>query len=199
MNNHSPHMEPRRFDDDCMKWTILESEYIVQRPWLTARRDKVRLPDGRVHPEYYVLEYPEWVNIIAETTDGQIILERQYRHGNQRVATEIPAGCVEPGEQPLQAAQRELWEETGYTGGEWISLGILSPNSSAMTNYNHPFLARGVRKTSGQHLDATEDIHVFLAPKEEVLAMLRRGDFLQALMVAPLWRYFAEYTSLLQK
>lgn len=187
------------FDDDGMKWQTLESEYIVRRPWLTARRDRVQLPDGRIHPEYYVLEYPEWVNIIAETTDGQIVLERQYRHGIRRVATEIPAGCVEPGEQPLAAAQRELWEETGYTGGEWTALGILSPNSSAMNNYNHTFLARGVVKTSAQHLDATEDIHVFLRAPEEVLDMLRRGDFLQALMVAPLWRYFAEYTDLLRR
>ena len=62
------------------KWKILSSEYLVQRPWLTARRDVAELPDGRVNHEYYVLEYPDWVNIIAITKDGRIVMERQYRH-----------------------------------------------------------------------------------------------------------------------
>ena len=63
------------------KWRTVESEYLIQRPWLTARRDKVELPDGRVHPEYYVLEYPDWVNVIAITEDGQFVMVEQYRHG----------------------------------------------------------------------------------------------------------------------
>ena len=62
------------------KWTILESEYLIKRPWLTARRDVAQLPDGRINHEYYVLEYPDWVNIIAITEDGDFVLERQYRH-----------------------------------------------------------------------------------------------------------------------
>ena len=62
------------------KWTILESEYLIKRPWLTARKDVAQLPDGRINHEYYVLEYPDWVNIIAITEDGDFVLERQYRH-----------------------------------------------------------------------------------------------------------------------
>ena len=61
------------------KWRTVESEYLIQRPWLTARRDKVELPDGRVHPEYYVLEYPDWVNVIAIIEDGQFVMVKQYR------------------------------------------------------------------------------------------------------------------------
>ena len=77
---------PMHFHDDHLRWTTLSSEYLIRRPWLTARRDKVQLPDGRVHPEYYVLEYPGWVNVIAETKEGLLVLERQYRHGLGQVS-----------------------------------------------------------------------------------------------------------------
>lgn len=186
------------FNDDHLRWKILSTEYLIRRPWLTARKDQVQLPDGRVHPEYYVLEYPGWVNVIAETKEGLLVLERQYRHGLGQVSTEICAGCIEEGEDPLTAAQRELWEETGYTGGRWTLLTTLSPNASAMNNLSYSFLAQGVEQTSTQHLDPNEDIHVFLATKEDTLDMLRQGQFLQALMVAPLWQFFAEHTDLLK-
>ncbi len=74
-----------------MKWEVLESEYLHRRPWLTVRRDKVRLPDGTVHPEYYVLEYPTWVNVIALTPEGKFVMVKQYRHGLGIVATELCA------------------------------------------------------------------------------------------------------------
>ncbi len=177
---------------DIEKWKTLSSEYLFKRPWLTARRDAVQLPNGTINEEYYVLEYPDWINIIAITEDGRMILERQYRHAIDRVDYEIPAGVVEEGEEPMDAAKRELEEETGYTGGEWTHLHSISPNASTMNNLSHTFIAKGVKKTTKQHLEATEDISVYLVPQEEVLQMLKQGKFMQALMVAALWRYFAE-------
>ena len=94
-------------DKKLSKWKVLDREYIIQRPWLTARRDKVELPDGRIIEEYYVLEYPDWVNVIALTKDGQFIMETQYRHGLGVNSIELPCGVMEKGEQPLEAAQRE--------------------------------------------------------------------------------------------
>ena len=67
-------------DEKEMRWRTLSSETLIARPWLTARRDKVELPDGSIYDEYYVLHYPTWINVIAETEDGRLILERQYRH-----------------------------------------------------------------------------------------------------------------------
>ena len=174
------------------KWRVLSSEYLIKRPWLTARRDVAELPDGRINHEYYVLEYPDWVNIIAVTKDGRIVMERQYRHGLGNTCYELPCGVIEAGETPLEAAKRELQEETGYAGGEWKEWMTLSPNPATSTNLAHSFLAVGVEKVSGQHLDATEDIDVYLLSQDEVRELLAENQILQALMAAPLWKYFYE-------
>ena len=128
--------------DKELLWKTLDSEYLINRPWLTARRDKVELPNGKRFDEYYVLEYPTWVNVVAITKDGKMILERQYRHALGVVSTEIVAGCVEKGETPLEGARRELEEETGYTGGTWTQLMTLAPNPSTMTSLCHCFSCR---------------------------------------------------------
>ena len=174
------------------KWKILKSEYLIQRPWLTARRDHVKLPDGREIHDYYVLEYPDWVNVIAITKDGQFVMERQYRHALGRTSFELPCGVMEKGEEPLEAIQRELLEETGYGGGEWRHLMDLSANSSTMNNMTHCFVATGVEKISNPHLDATEDLEVHLLSRDEVWELLNTNQLVQSLMVAPLWRYFSE-------
>lgn len=174
-----------------IKWKILESEYIIKRPWLTARRDKLELPDGRVIDEYYVLEYPDWVNVIAITKEGQFVMERQYRHASGIYSTELPCGVMEEGEEPLEAAKRELLEETGYSGGNWSKLMTLSPNPGSMTNSAHCFLAVGVEKRAEQSLDENEDLTVLLMSESEVKALLENGGICQALMVAPLYRYFS--------
>ena len=171
------------------EWKVLESEYLVRRPWLTARRDRLELPDGRIIPEYYVLEYPDWVNVIAITKDGQFIMERQYRHAARKISLELPCGVMEEGETPLEAAQRELLEETGLGGGQWKKLMELSPNPSAMSNTTHCFLAIGVEKIAEQHLDETEELSVLFMTKEEVKRMLNENQICQALMVAPLYKY----------
>lgn len=179
-------------EHDDKKWEILGSEYLIRRPWLTARRDHVRLPDGVENKEYYVLEYPDWVNVIAITVDGKFVMERQYRHGLQWTGYEICAGVCESGENPLEAAKRELWEETGFGGGEWKLQMTISANTSTMTNLCHCFVATGVERISEQHLEATEDISVHLLTVDEVRNLLVGNEIRQALMAAPLWKYFAE-------
>lgn len=174
------------------KWKSLCSEYIIKRPWLTARRDKIELPDGRIIPEFYVLEYPEWVNVIAITTDGKFVMERQYRYAADSTNYEIPCGVMEQGETPLEAAMRELKEETGYGGGQWRELMCISANPTSMTNMTHCFVATGVEKVSDQHLDATEELEVHLLSQDEVQALLRNNEMIQSLMIAPLLRFFMD-------
>jgi 8-oxo-dGTP pyrophosphatase MutT (NUDIX family) len=172
-------------------WKILESEYLVKRPWLTARRDKVELPDGRVNDEYYVLEYPDWVNVIAVTEDGMFVMESQYRHGLGAACYEIPCGVIEEGEDPLEAGMRELLEETGYSGGTWRKVMTMSVNPGSMNNMIHCYLAEGVVKTDGQNLDATEDLSVHLMTREEVKELLDADKIVSSQQSAPLWKYFS--------
>ena len=111
------------------KWKVLTSEYLAREPWFTVRHESLELPDGRRIPDYYVLEYPDWINVIAITRDGRFVFIDQYRHGLGETSYEIPAGVSEPSDgSKLAAAQRELAEETGYGGGEWRLLMTVSAN-----------------------------------------------------------------------
>ncbi len=176
---------------DIQKCKILDSEYLIRRPWLTARKDKLELPDGRIIDEYYILEYPVWVNIIAIDENGDFVMVEQYRHGLGEVFTELCAGVVEEGELPEEAARRELLEETGYSGGKWTLLNKICQNPSTCTNYTYCFLAEGVKRTDTQHLDKTEDVAIKILPCAELLQMLQNDEIKQSLMAAPLWHYFA--------
>lgn len=178
-------------EDEKMKWETLSSEYLFRRPWLTARRDVVRLPNGTVYDEYCVLEYPMWINVIAITPEGKFVMVKQYRHGLGIVATELCAGVAEKGEDPLTTAQRELLEETGFGGGEWELSMVISANPSSQNNLSYSFIARDVERIAEQHLDETEDIRVELLSEDEVWDMLVNDNMKQALMAAPLWKYFA--------
>ena len=93
-------------EEKDMKCTTRSSEYLIRRPWMTVRKDVVVHPDGRVQPEYYVLEYPDFINVIAITTDGRIIMEQQWRQAVGEVSLEIPAGVVEKGETPKRRDSR---------------------------------------------------------------------------------------------
>ena len=181
----------KSMNNDNKKWKVLDSEYLIKRPWLTARRDKLELPDGRIMDEYYVLEYPDWVNVIAITKHGQFVMEKQYRHGLGVYSTELPCGVMEKGEDPMEAAKRELLEETGYSGGNWSKLMTLSPNPGSMSNLAHCFLAVGVEKTAQQSLDENEELEVLLMSEDDVRSLLKDGGICQALMVAPLYKYFS--------
>lgn len=176
------------------KCTVLHSEYLSRKPWYTVRHERLALPDGRIIPDYYVFEYPDWVNITAIDREGRFVMIDQYRHGLGETSYEIPAGVIETSDStPLEAARRELFEETGYGGGTWRLLTSISANPATQNNITHCFLATGVERIGTQHLDATEDIGVHLFTRSEVLGLLRTDSIRQALMAAPLWRYFAEF------
>ncbi|MDE5805956.1 MAG: NUDIX hydrolase [Paramuribaculum sp.] len=176
--------------EDAAQWKVLSSEYIVQRPWLTARKDVLQMPDGRVNPEFYVLEYPSWVNVIARDREGRFVMVRQYRHGLGAMSTELVAGVVEAGEEPEAAARRELMEEAGYGGGRWTLQAVISGNPSTTNNLTYCFLAEDVELLGSQHLDATESIEPLLLSRDELMDLMMSDEMKQSLMLAPLWRYF---------
>lgn len=178
--------------DKDMKWKTLSQKYLIEKPWLTARVDKVELPTGAIIDEYYVLEYPDWVNTIAITKDGMFVFVRQYRYAIGKTVNELCAGVIEKGEDPMDAAKRELMEETGFGGGKWQKWMTISANPSTHTNLTHCYLAMDVERMDVQHLDQAEDIEVRLFSREKVMDMLEKGEIWQSLMAAPLWKYFAK-------
>ena len=171
-------------------WKVLSSEYLHKADWLTVRKDSLQLASGHVIPDYYVLEYPDWINIVAITADDQMLLIRQYRHGAALTAYELCAGvCEEHDGDPIDSAKRELLEETGYGGGEWQEWTSMAPNSSTSNNWVHCYLATGIEKVAEPELEKSEDISVHLFTAEEVKELMLRGDIIQATQLTSLWKY----------
>lgn len=170
-----------------LQWKTLTSEYLVKAPWAVLRRDSCRMPNGHTVPEYYVLEYPNWVNIVAITTENKIILVRQYRHGIKQDVLEIPGGVIDSGETALKAAKRELLEETGYEFERFEKISELFPNPATSNNITTTYLATGGKKVGEQQLDDQEEIEIHLASIEEVKELLVSNRFGQALHSAALF------------
>jgi ADP-ribose pyrophosphatase len=164
-----------------LDWEKLSSKYIVRENWATLRVDSCRMPDGTLIPDYYVLEYPDWVNAIALTEDNEIILVRQYRHAAGEVILELPGGCIEKGESPEEAIKRELQEETGYQFTEIEFLSSLYANPATANNKTHCYIARGGQLVGKQQLDKGEEIDIELVSPEKLKELLLNNEFGQAL------------------
>ena len=134
-------------------WELVEEDYIIHLDWLRVKRKKYRLPHGDAVGDFFILEYTDWVNILPVTEKDEVVLIRQYRPGLNRVLWELPAGCAEGNESPLEAAKRELFEETGFRGTSWTQLGCFSPNPGTHNNLCYSYLACGVKRVSDQSLD----------------------------------------------
>jgi len=161
-------------------WKILASTYLRDH----IRLDRCELPNGKII-EGTVLEFRNWVTVLALTKQQDVVLVRQYRHGVQKVILELPGGAADDlNESPLETARRELWEETGYTSDRLIQIGSVSPNPANQTNLIYSFLALDAEKAGDQHLDETEEIEVVLKPLEEVIAMAKNGELLQSMQVS---------------
>lgn len=172
---------------------VLSSRYLSKEPWLTVREDKIRLANGVEIPKYYVLEYPDWVNVLAITKDKKFLMIRQYRHGTGTINYELCGGCVDMEDaSPMDAAKRELLEETGYGNGVWKSNLKLSANPSTSNNWTYNFIAEDVELIETQHLDGGEDISVHLLTLEEVKMLLRNNEIIQSIHACALWKYLAE-------
>ncbi len=164
-----------------LDWEKISSVYIVRAPWATLRMDTCRMPDGTLIPDYYVLEYPDWVNAVALTDEGKVILVRQYRHAAEEVILELPGGCMEADESPEEAVKREMLEETGYVFSEIEFLSTVYGNPATANNKTHCYLAKGGKKVAEQKLDRGEEIDIELVSPEELKELVLKNQFGQAL------------------
>ncbi len=161
-------------------WKILESHHLLKN----VRIDKCELPNGKII-DGFVLEYGDWVNILALTKKHEVVLVRQYRHGARKVILELPGGAMDvEDDSPMQAARRELLEETGYASDTFIQIGCVSPNPANQTNLIYSFLALDVEKVGSQDLDATEEIEVVHKPLDDVITMSKNGELFQSMQVS---------------
>lgn len=171
-----------------LDWKLLSSEYLFKDDWLTARRDKCETPQGKIVYPYYVLEYANWVNAVAITEDGRVIMIRQYRHGIGKTILEIPGGTMDKTDtSPEAAMRRELLEETGYDFEKLTPLGAVCPNPASSNNFTYMFLATGGKKVQEQQLDHNEEIEVVLMEVEDVEKLVQENKILQSLHVTTIF------------
>ncbi|MBR6257343.1 MAG: NUDIX hydrolase [Lachnospiraceae bacterium] len=181
-----------------LEWTEVSCEHLITDEWIDFRRSAYRFPDGTVFEPFYSYSRKDYTVIVPVDEKGRLICVRQYRQGIERVTVEFPAGGIErrdgreyragqvkaeDAEDALEAAKRELLEETGYVSGDWELLIRIPSNATMADNYANVFLAKGCRRQGGQDLDDTEFLEAELYEEAAVEAMIKDGDFAQAVHV----------------
>lgn len=170
-------------------WERVGSELLGDFRIFKLRQDQRISPRNGRTLNFYVLESVDWVNVIPITDEGDVIMIRQFRHGTEEFSLEVPGGMVDPGEEPLEAAQRELLEETGYTCDELIPLGSVAPNPAIMNNRCHTFVALGARPAVEQKLGAGEDIGIEIIPHVDIARAITDGLINHALVIVAFYFY----------
>lgn len=164
-----------------MKWTVKRSRNILRDRWISVRADDCVTPSGVEIAPFYVLEYPDWVHVVAIDAEDHVLLVRQYRHGYGGSTLELPGGIVDPADNdPVTAAARELREETGYSAASFRPLASLSPNPATHTNRVHVVLAHPVRHMGPATPEPSENITLVRMPAAEAAAMALNGGLAHA-------------------
>ena len=181
-------------ENENLEWEEVSCEHVIKDEWIDFRKSRFRFPDGSEFEPYYSYSRRDYVVIVATDEDGKYICVRQYRQGIRRVTTEFCAGGIERtdgreygnhldatnAEGALEAAKRELMEETGYESDDWKFLLSVPSNATMADNYANIFVAKNCRKVSGQNLDDTEFLNVHLYDRNEIDKMIESGEFPQA-------------------
>lgn len=170
-------------------WKTLGQESLAHTPIFSLSKVERQSPKGQ-NATFFVVDLQSWVNIFAITSEHTIVLIRQYRHGTDAITLEVPGGGIDHTETPMEAAQRELREETGFTAERWLEVGCVDVNPAIQNNRCWTFLALDARQTHPIEPDEHEDIEVDLHPVSHMNTLIRNRQIQHSLVVSG-W-YFAE-------
>jgi len=177
-----PHHAPAR-------WEKLGHTTQAKTVVFDLQRVRYRHPVRGTERDFVVVRAPDWVNVLALTPDGHLVLVRQFRFGVDAFSLEIPGGVMEAGEDPVEAGLRELREETGFTGARAWLLGSVHPNPAIQSNRCHIVLVEDAVRTEDLEWDTDEEIEVTTLPADEVLALARSGAITHGLVLNALFLF----------
>jgi 8-oxo-dGTP pyrophosphatase MutT (NUDIX family) len=170
-------------------WKRRASKEIADCRVFQVREDFCQRSSDDAEHNFFVIESPDWVNIIAFTNDEKVIFIEQFRHGTEEITLELPGGMIDQDEEPVIAAARELVEETGYEASEIISLGKSRPNPATQDNWIHHFLARKCEKTQSTAFDEHESIKTKLIAYEQVNELIETEKITHSLVLAAFCKF----------
>jgi 8-oxo-dGTP pyrophosphatase MutT (NUDIX family) len=166
---------------------VLETEFLQDCAVFSVSRTLAKSPRTGGSHSFYRIDSADWVNIVPITPSGDVVLVKQYRHGMKDFTVETPGGMVDRGETPMEAAGRELLEETGYRAAEIVPLGGVNPNPALFGNTLHAFLGRDAEKVAEVRNESTEETHVEVVSPAELRRLVSAGAVNHALVIAVLY------------
>lgn len=170
-------------------WKRKTSKEIADCRVFRVREDFCERTSDKVGHSFFVVENPDWVNVIALTKRNQVILIEQFRHGTEEITLEIPGGMIDAGEEPIIAAARELVEETGFAGREIIPMGKSRPNPALQNNWIYHFLALDCEKTKDASFDEHESVVTKLIALEEIEKLIEKEEITHSLVLAAFYKF----------
>ncbi|HMZ46481.1 MAG TPA: NUDIX hydrolase [Chitinophagaceae bacterium] len=182
-----------------LNWKTLSSKYIYKDRWFIARADSCLMANGKTIEPYYVLEFPNWCNVIVVTNKEEIVMVRQYRHAINKTTIELPGGVIDKNENPKEAAIREVLEETGYTIHQIEFLYATAPNPATNNNMAYFFLAKANENLQCQQPDPFEDLDVILVDKKEVLEMIHNSQIIHGVQIGAIYAAYQKLGWIEQK
>ena len=180
------------------RWKKLGSRRVAQTRIFDVQSVDFHHPAHPAPRDFFLINAPDWVNVVALTPNHEIVLVRQFRFGTNDLSLEIPGGVMESGEDPVTAALRELAEETGFVGDQAALLGSVHPNPAMQTNRCHLVLVENARRTQELAWDPNEEFEILTLPVEETYSCAYRGEITHAMVLDALLLFRPRWETLRQ-